>query len=102
MKGRAPTSDEKKWMDFICEYGCIVCRNEYGVFSPASPHHMDGKTKPDAHFLTIPLCFNHHQSGRNDEECVARHPYKKAFEIKYGSERTLLKQMQDYVSEAAK
>ena len=55
VKGRTPTKEEKEWMDFICQQGCIVCHNEIGVFSPCEPHHIDGKTQAGAHFLTIPL-----------------------------------------------
>jgi len=50
VKGRTPTKEEKKWMDFICQQGCIVCQNEIGVFSPCEPHHMEGKTQAGAHF----------------------------------------------------
>jgi len=61
MKGRTPTADEKHWLNAISKLGCIVCWNVLGVYTPASPHHIDGKTKPGAHKLTIPLCGPHHQ-----------------------------------------
>jgi len=95
VKGRTPTKEEKKWMDFICQQGCIVCHNEIGVFSPCEPHHMEGKTQAGAHFLTIPLCWNHHRSGINTTECVSRHPHKTDFEQRYGREGVLLAQMQN-------
>ena len=95
MKGRAATAEEKQWMDFICQYGCIVCRNEMGLFTPCEPHHIDGKTKAGAHFLTIPLCWGHHRSGSNTTECVSRHPYKSEFEQRYGKEMDLLEQMRE-------
>jgi len=63
MKGRTPNKEEKAWLDAICQIGCCVCRNEFQLFSPACPHHIDGKTKLGAHFLTIPLCGQHHQTG---------------------------------------
>ncbi|SVC99476.1 uncharacterized protein METZ01_LOCUS352330, partial [marine metagenome] len=34
VKGKTPNKEEKKWFDFICDYGCIVCRNEKKVYSP--------------------------------------------------------------------
>ena len=95
VKGRTPTKEEKEWMDFICQQGCIVCHNEIGVFSPCEPHHIDGKTQAGAHFFTIPLCWNHHRSGINTTECVSRHPHKTDFEQRYGREGVLLAQMQN-------
>jgi len=77
-------------MSAICEMGCIVCLEEMGLYSPAVPHHMDGKTKEGAHFKTIPLCYQHHQSGRYGTDCVSRHPYKAQFEKIYGTEQELL------------
>ena len=95
VKGRTPTKEEKKWMDFICQQGCIVCQNEIGVFSPCEPHHMEGKTQAGAHFMTIPLCWNHHRSGINTTECVSRHPHKTEFEQRYGRETDLLEQVKE-------
>ena len=97
MKGRNPNKEEKRWLDAISEFGCIVCYNEHSVFSPASPHHIDGKTKAGAHFNTIPLCAMHHQTGGCDGNCVARHPYKFQFEQTYGTEQQLLKQIQGLI-----
>lgn len=82
-------------MDAICGNGCIVCRNELGVFSPACPHHMDGKTKPGCHFKTIPLCGAHHQTGGYG---VAFHSGRVAWEAEYGTEAELLKQCQEIVN----
>jgi hypothetical protein len=31
----------------------------------------------------------HHRSGRNDDDAVSRHPWKKQFEIMYGKEDDL-------------
>lgn len=97
MNGKKPNKEEKAWLDAICQYGCIVCRNEFGLFSPASPHHIDGSTKPGAHLKTIPLCYVHHQSGMNDENAVSRHPYKAAFEKRYGAEAELLARTHEVV-----
>jgi Recombination enhancement, RecA-dependent nuclease len=98
MKGRTANKAEKLWMNRIVDLGCIVCQNEFNVFSPASVHHLDGKTKEGSHLLTIPLCFNHHQSGFNDENCVSRHPHKSSFEKRYGTEQELLKQCQELIN----
>lgn len=90
MNGRKPTKAEQEWLSAITQLGCIVCRRELQVFTPAEPHHIDGSRKPGAHLKTIPLCFPHHRAGLNDATCVSRHPYKAAFRERYGSEQELL------------
>jgi len=89
LKGRNPTSKEKKHMDRVSQLGCIVCRLQgfYGV--PAEIHHIEGKTKLDTHFKVLPLCFEHHRMG-SDKEPISRHPYKKRFVEAYGTEQELL------------
>lgn len=89
MKGRTPTAEEKRWMSEISEFGCCVCKKFFGVTSPPEIHHIGGKTKPDAHFNTIPLCYQHHRSGESNEKFVSRHPFKTQFVEKYGKEHDL-------------
>ena len=60
MKGRNPDAGESKWHDKVATYGCYCCRkmglhNTYILL-----HHCDGRTKPGAHYLVIPLCSDHH------------------------------------------
>jgi len=88
MKGRRPNAEERRWLASICELGCIVCRKEFGLFTEASPHHIDGKTKPGAHLKTIPLCGRHHQIPGDGYK--TRHANKTAFEKAYGTEYELL------------
>ena len=90
MKGRTPNSVEKEWLNKITELGCIVCLEFEDTYSPACPHHMDGKTKPEAHMRTIPLCGLHHQGGEDNALYTSRHPYKARFEQRYGTEEELL------------
>ncbi len=90
MKGRKPTADEQRHMDRVRALGCIVCRLHLNESTPAAIHHVDGKTKPDAHFKTLGLCFYHHQGGANTSLYVSRHPYKAEFEKRYGTEKYLL------------
>ena len=94
MKGRTPTVEEKRWLDSICLLGCIDCQREMGIYSPAEPHHIDGKTKPGAHLNTIPLCPAHHRFGLNDAMGVSRHPHKAEFECMYGTEQEFLEATQ--------
>jgi len=97
MKGRTPTKEEKAWLDAICQIGCIVCLNEFNIYTPCMPHHMDGKTKPGAHFKTIGLCDGHHQNGGPG---VAFHATgKKTWEARYGTQKALLEQTKMLINE---
>lgn len=49
------------------------------------------------HLFTLPLCPAHHRGHRNDLQCVSRHPYRAAFERRYGTEAELLQKTQDLV-----
>ena len=98
MNGKKPNKQEQAWIDAIVEYGCLVCRNELGLFSPPSVHHINGSKKEGCHLETLPLCFNHHQSGINNENFVSLHPWRAEFKKRYGSEQELLKQLQDEIN----
>jgi len=93
LKGRKPTAAEKEHMSKVVNLGCIVCNNK-GFYSPAEIHHIHGKTKKNAHFMVLPLCFEHHRKG-GCKEPISRHPYKKRFEEAYGKEDKLLMQVND-------
>lgn len=93
LKGRAPSTEELTHMGRVVDIGCIVCRNN-GFITPCEIHHINGKTKPNAHFEVLPLCFAHHRMG-SGKEPISRHPYKKRFEKAYGTEQELLKQVQE-------
>ena len=73
--------------------GCIVCKLYLDCYTPAEIHHIDGKTKPGAHLKTIGLCFRHHREGVNNELYVSRHPNKREFEKRYGTEQEILKKV---------
>lgn len=90
MKGRNPTADEAAHMARVASLGCIVCLLHHGTSSPASIHHIDGRTKPGAHYHVLPLCFLHHQGGADCDEYTSRHPHKKRFERRYGTEIDLM------------
>lgn len=91
MKGRAPTAAEQSFMHAIAGLGCIACRKD-GIANPwVSVHHIDGRTKPGAHMLVLPLCAGHHQDGTGeDKSLIAVHPDKARFEARYGAQRDLL------------
>lgn len=53
-------------MDALGKLPCIACL-QHGKESPIiSLHHIDGRTKPGAHLLQIPLCDYHHQHAAPD------------------------------------
>ena len=85
-----PDKHERAWMDAITRLGCIACRVDGRGHSPAVVHHIIKHGRRVGHLFTIPLCPNHHNSGRRDEDCISRHPWHRAFEKRYGSELLLL------------
>ena len=87
LTGRAPTKAEKAHMTAVAALGCVVCRRDLGVYSPCGIHHTDGKTKPGAHMLVLPLCSAHHQTGGYG---VAFHAGKAEWEKRYGTQQELL------------
>lgn len=88
MKGTNPSKAHKKFWDALCgTCGCVACRMD-GIFNDyVSIHHIDGRTKPDAHWKVLPLCGSHHQ---DDGLAIAVHPHKAMFETRYGKQMTLL------------
>jgi len=92
MKGRAPTKAERLHMERVAELGCIVCRMRGFPGCPAEIHHVEGRTKPDAHLKVLPLCYHHHRGGK-DAEPISRHPYKHRFQEAYGTEQRLLSEV---------
>lgn len=90
MKGRKPTTAESEYMQRVSDLGCIVCRLFKGMYTPCEIHHIEGKIKEGAHFKIIGLCYYHHRQGGMCDLYVSRHPYKKEFEKRYGSEYELM------------
>ena len=90
MKGRTRTKADKALHDRIAELGCIACHLD-GRDNPwVSIHHIDGRTKPDAHKKVLALCAGHHQDGTGLAGLIAVHPFKAAFEAMYGTQEQLL------------
>lgn len=95
MKGKAPTAEEKRLHDAMCELGCIVCLVIFNIYTPGTIHHTDGRTKPGAHKKVLCLCGCHHQVASDSGEWATRHgPGRNAgktmFELAYGTEEELL------------
>lgn len=91
MKGRPPTAAEAQFMSRIAALGCIACRKDGWHNAAVSIHHIDGRTKPDAHYLVLPLCGPHHQQDDTDlRGRISVHGRKATFQAIYGTERELL------------
>lgn len=82
-----PTKKEKQYHDDLAEkIGCIICRAIGLKNTHVSIHHIDGRIKKGAHMNVLPLCDKHHQTGGRG---VAIHPFKRIWEINYGTEAEL-------------
>ena len=91
MKGRPPTAEEARFMDQMGKLPCICCLKDGWTNHEISLHHIDGRTKPRAHFLVLPLCAGHHQAGTGpNPTLIAVHPDKARFEARYGIQMELL------------
>lgn len=68
-----------------------------GIKSDPDIHHIlkNGRRVDDFH--TIPLCPTHHRFGVNNDVAVSRHPWKKEFEKRYGTEWELYEQTKEQV-----
>jgi hypothetical protein len=59
---------EKKYMDSVASIGCVLCRHLGAQQrSQTSLHHIkegQGLSQRAEHWLTVPLCYDHHQ-GQN-------------------------------------
>lgn len=96
MNGRPPTADEARFMSAIADLGCVACRHDGWSNPDVSVHHIDGRTKPGAHLLVLPLCAGHHQDGTGtNPTLIAVHPYKARFEARYGDQLALLAECMD-------
>jgi hypothetical protein len=78
--------NKKKHLERVSSLGCYVCRQEGHDVGAASVHHLLKSGKKRGDLFTIPLCFEHHQSGHNCESFVSRHPHRVAWEKRYGPE----------------
>jgi len=100
MKGRPPTAEEARFMDCMGKLPCIACQKDGWTNHVISLHHIDGRTKPGAHFLVLPLCGAHHQQDDTDPRGrISLHGRKKSFQARYGTERELLTECLDLIKE---
>ena len=63
---RSKTKAERIHMDKVANLGCLVCRKEGNLYSPAELHHirdvtLTGLGQRAKHTEIIPLCVAHHR-----------------------------------------
>lgn len=98
MVGRTPTVEEAQFMSDMAEVGCLPCAKDGNPNSHVSIHHIDGRTKPGAHFVVISLCAEHHQQDDTDPMGrISVHGRKKQFVAQYGTERELLAEAKEEI-----
>lgn len=88
-----PTKAEKELWGRMAAHGCVACRVDGVINTHVSIHHIDGRTKPGAHSLVLPLCYEHHQGGP-----LAVHPWKARFEARFGKQRDLLENLLEQIA----
>lgn len=101
MKGRAPTTEEQRFMDAVGSLPCIACMKDGRHETVISLHHIDGRTKPGAHLMVLPLCGPHHQ--QDDSDLLKRpsvHGRKATFTARYGTELELLTEVRALLARA--
>lgn len=83
---KAATKAQKAHMSRVASLGCLICRG------PATIHHCGtGAGGRRDHNKVIPLCWEHHL-GREGVDGKAMS--KRAWQEKYGSEESLLAQVE--------
>lgn len=93
----APNAEEQSWMDRAQAFGCIVCYLQHGARSAAEIHHMKSGDRRMGHLFSIGLCVPHHRGGADSGLFISRHPWLARFELAYGSEETLLRQLKNLI-----
>ena len=89
-RGIVTTKAEQEWMGQITRLGCIACR-VMGIFgTPCEVHHLLQNGERIDHEHSIGLCPSHHRAGLKNKYVVSRHPWRREFEARYGSEESLL------------
>ena len=81
MAKKSATPTEKRYLERVAGLGCIICN------APANVHHIregQGVGMRASHYLTIPLCREHHQGE------FSIHNSRREFQNVYGNELDLL------------
>lgn len=109
MVGRTPSAEEKSIINKISSLPCIACYQHGVITDVVSYHHIDGRTKKEAHKKGLPLCGNHHQIAAPAKE-REKYPWlvpvhasgsvggKASFEKENGTQEHLLNQVYEMIN----
>ena len=92
---KKPNKETKEHYKKLVEFGCVVCKREYGVYSTPCIHHITGGgmgRKSNSLTHTLPLCHEHHQGSEG-----IHHLGNKVWEEKYGSQEELLQYIKEKI-----
>ena len=92
------TKTEKAFQGRVRALGCIVCKGE-GVDSPAEIHHILSGSRRLGEDYVLGLCQIHHRGQINTVQAVSRHPWRREFEVRYGTEMELLEKTRELCGE---
>lgn len=96
-----PTREEREYMGACKRLGCTVCILTGLGNTPADFHHMLKNGRRISHLHGFGLCPTHHDSGLNTPDFVSRHPWKKEFEARFGTEQELLEKTRELLGVTA-
>lgn len=91
------TRDEERFQRAVRELGCIACLVSGFGKTPCDIHHILSGGRRIGEKDVLGLCPSHHRGGVNTRECVSRHPFRKEFERRYGTEAELLQKTRELV-----
>jgi hypothetical protein len=92
----APTKTEAAWHDYLRQWGCVVCRFYWLVYTEPEIHHIIDGGKKIGHMWVLPLCLRHHRmpgQGYATRHSDRGSSGKAAFEAAYGTEIELMQMM---------
>jgi hypothetical protein len=89
----------KRHIARIKELPCVAClQMGYTTYGVDAHHILSGGRRIDDYHC-LPLCRDHHRGGMNDSLCVSRHPWRREFEARYGTEERLLEIVKELMDE---
>ena len=82
---KKPNKEMKRRYGEAVEYGCILCKILYGVYTEPCIHHLTGGGMGMKSEDFIPLCHTHHQGSQG-----LHHLGNRVWEEKYGTQKEML------------
>lgn len=92
------TKEQKAFQDRVRRLGCIVCLGQ-GIHSECDLHHLLSGSRRIGEDSVLGLCQIHHRGQINTAEAVSRHPWRREFEARYGTEAELLEKTRELCAE---